>query len=400
MFAGEKINVTEKRAVLHVALRAPRGASIVVDGENVVPKVHAVLDRMADFADRVRGGAWKGHTGKRIRERGQHRHRRVGSRAGDGLRSAAPLQRSGPHLPVRVQRRRRRFHGSGPRPRSGGDPLHRLLEDVHDAGDDDQRRDRPPVVGGGPGRRREIGGEALRRRLHERGRGGPLRHRHEQHVRVLGLGRRPLFHGRRDRPLHHARGGPGPLPGHARRLPPDGRALPHRALRAQPARAHGPARHLEHELPGRRDRGRAALRAVPEAVPRLPAADDHGEQREARHAGGDRGRLRDEPRLLGRAGNQRPALLLPAHPPGDEAHPLRLHRVRAALDASGPPSRHPHRQRLRAGRGARLRQDRRRAPSGLHGQPSRRTPSWPSGSIPRPWASSSRCTSTASSPRA
>jgi len=67
MFTGEKINVTEKRAVLHMALRAPRGASIVVDGENVVPQVHAVLDKMADFANRVRSGAWKGHTGKRIR---------------------------------------------------------------------------------------------------------------------------------------------------------------------------------------------------------------------------------------------------------------------------------------------------------------------------------------------
>jgi len=67
MFRGEKINVTEKRAVLHVALRAPREASIVVDGENVVPKVHSVLDQMADFSVRVRIGAWKGHTGKRIR---------------------------------------------------------------------------------------------------------------------------------------------------------------------------------------------------------------------------------------------------------------------------------------------------------------------------------------------
>jgi glucose-6-phosphate isomerase len=67
MFRGEKINVTENRAVLHVALRAPRGASIVFDGENVVPQVHAVLDKMADFSNRVRSGAWKGHTGKPIR---------------------------------------------------------------------------------------------------------------------------------------------------------------------------------------------------------------------------------------------------------------------------------------------------------------------------------------------
>ena len=67
MFRGEKINVTEKRAVLHVALRAPKGHSIVVDGEDVVPQVHAVLDKMADFSNRVRSGEWKGHTGKPIR---------------------------------------------------------------------------------------------------------------------------------------------------------------------------------------------------------------------------------------------------------------------------------------------------------------------------------------------
>jgi len=67
MFRGDRINVTEDRAALHVALRAPRTASFVVDGENVVPSVHAVLDRMADFCNRVRSGAWKGHTGKRIR---------------------------------------------------------------------------------------------------------------------------------------------------------------------------------------------------------------------------------------------------------------------------------------------------------------------------------------------
>src|SRR2546425_6858904 len=67
MFRGERINVTEDRAVLHVALRTPRGQRILVDGEDVVPKVHAVLDRMADFADRVRRGAFTGYTGRRIR---------------------------------------------------------------------------------------------------------------------------------------------------------------------------------------------------------------------------------------------------------------------------------------------------------------------------------------------
>src|ERR1019366_6010688 len=67
MFRGEKINITENRAVLHVALRAPRSESIVVDGEDVVPAVHAVLDKMSRFSESVRSGAWKGHTGQDIR---------------------------------------------------------------------------------------------------------------------------------------------------------------------------------------------------------------------------------------------------------------------------------------------------------------------------------------------
>ena len=67
MFRGDKINITENRAVLHVALRAPKTESIILDGEDVVPPVHAVLDKMSGFAERVRSGAWKGHTGKKIR---------------------------------------------------------------------------------------------------------------------------------------------------------------------------------------------------------------------------------------------------------------------------------------------------------------------------------------------
>src|ERR1700677_902239 len=67
MFRGDKINITENRAVLHVALRAPKGESIVVDGEDVTPKGQAVLDKMADLSQRLRSGAWKGYTGKRIR---------------------------------------------------------------------------------------------------------------------------------------------------------------------------------------------------------------------------------------------------------------------------------------------------------------------------------------------
>jgi glucose-6-phosphate isomerase len=67
MFKGDKINVTEKRAVLHIALRSPKGQSIIVDGKDVVPQIHAVLDKMADFSNQVRNGEWKGHTGKAMR---------------------------------------------------------------------------------------------------------------------------------------------------------------------------------------------------------------------------------------------------------------------------------------------------------------------------------------------
>ena len=67
MFAGKRINVSENRSVLHVALRMPKGATLIVDGVDVVAQVHEVLDRMADFATKIRSGAWKGHTGKPIR---------------------------------------------------------------------------------------------------------------------------------------------------------------------------------------------------------------------------------------------------------------------------------------------------------------------------------------------
>ena len=117
MFRGEKINVTEQRAVLHVALRAPRGESIVVDGVDVVPEVHAVLDRMADFADRVRGGAWKGHTGKRIRN-----VINIGIGGSDlgpvmAYEALEALQPPRHDLPLRLQRRRHRFRRGDARPR-------------------------------------------------------------------------------------------------------------------------------------------------------------------------------------------------------------------------------------------------------------------------------------------
>ena len=85
MFRGERINVSEDRSVLHVALRMPRERSLVVDGTDVVAEVHEVLDRMAAFCERVRSGDWRGAQRRADPQRGQHRHRRLGPGPGDGL---------------------------------------------------------------------------------------------------------------------------------------------------------------------------------------------------------------------------------------------------------------------------------------------------------------------------
>ena len=114
MFSGEKINVSENRAVLHVALRAPRDQHIFVDGKDVVPEVHSVLDRMAAFSDQVRSGAWTGHSGKRIRNVVNIGIGGLVSRAGDGLSRLAAVQRSFPRFPLRRQCRRRRVHRGDP----------------------------------------------------------------------------------------------------------------------------------------------------------------------------------------------------------------------------------------------------------------------------------------------
>ena len=118
MFRGDKINLSENRSVLHVALRAPRGTSISVDGENVGPKIHAVLDRMADFPNRVRSGAWKGHTGKPIRNLVNIGI--GGSDLGPVMAYEALRHYSERRLdiPVRLEHRRHRLRRSGARPGS------------------------------------------------------------------------------------------------------------------------------------------------------------------------------------------------------------------------------------------------------------------------------------------
>ena len=259
MFRGEKINVTEDRAVLHVALRAPRGESIVVDGEDVVPQVHAVLDKMAAFADQVRSGAWLGHSGKRIRN--------VinigigGSDLGPVMAYEALKDYSQRDLTFRfvsnvdgdrVRTRRRATSTPEETLFIISSKTFTTLETMTNA-----RTARDWLLRT-PGRR-EGGGAALRRRLDQHRGGDEVRHRSGQYVRLLGLGRRALLDGLGDRPLDDDRHRPGELPRDARRLPRDGRALPHDAVRAQHARADGPARRLVRRLLRRADRRGPAL---------------------------------------------------------------------------------------------------------------------------------------------
>ena len=144
MFAGEHINVTEDRAVLHVrAAGARRATSIVVDGDDVVPDVHAVLDRMAAFADRVRDGEWTGATGSAIRN--------VvnigigGSDLGPAMAYEALRDYSRPRADVAASCRTSTAPTLARRPATSTrrDAVHRRVEDVHDDRDDDQRRNRP-----------------------------------------------------------------------------------------------------------------------------------------------------------------------------------------------------------------------------------------------------------------
>ena len=218
-------------------------------------------------------------------------------------------------------------------------------------------QDRARVVAGGPGRRRGRGRQALRRRLDQRRRRRRVRHRHREHVRLLGVGRRPLLDGLGDRALDDAGDRPGPLRRDAGRLPRHGRALPRSAGGLEPADADGPAGGLVLGLLRRPDQRRLPLRPVPAPLPRLPAAADDGVQRQARHPRRRPRRLRHRRDLLGRAGDQRPAQLLPADPPGDAPDSLRLHRLRPLAQPARRPPRPPDVQRLRPGRGAGLRQN-------------------------------------------
>ena len=234
---------TSPRSAPCCTSRCARRASerIVVDGDDVVPEVHAVLDRMAAFADAVRSGALAGHTGKRIR-------------------NVVNIGIGGSDLgPVMAYEALRHY--------SERDLTFRFVSNVDGTDFAEATRDLDPgetlfivcsktfttletLTNAHAARAwslRALGDERAVRRhfvaVSTNAEGvREVRHRHRQHVRLLGLGRRPLLDGLGDRPVDDDRDRAGALPRDARRLPRDGRAFPHRAVRAQPAGADGAAR--------------------------------------------------------------------------------------------------------------------------------------------------------------
>ena len=217
MFSGEKINVTEQRAVLHTALRAAPGERIMVDGVDVVPEVHAVLDRMAAFAEQVRSGQWRGHTGKRIRH-------------------VINIGIGGSDLgPVMAYEALRYY--------SQRDMTFRFVSNVDGTDFAEATRDLDPeetlfiicsktfttletLTNAHAARAwslRQLGDEqAVRKHFVAVSTNAAevveVRHRHRQHVRLLGLGGRALLDGFGHRPVDHDRHRTGELPRHAGRL--------------------------------------------------------------------------------------------------------------------------------------------------------------------------------------
>ena len=321
----------------------------MVDGENVVPEVHAVLDKMAAFADRVRSGEWKGHTGKRIR-------------------NVVNIGIGGSDLgPVMAYEALRHY--------SERDMTFRFVSNVDGTDFAEATRDLDPAetlfivssktfttletmtnahtardwLLARPGRRREGGGQALRRRLDQRRRRWRSSASTPPTCSASGTGSAAAT--RWTRPSACRRCWPSARTTSARcsaGFHADGRALPHRAVRAQPAGAHGPAGVWYNDFFGAQT---VAVLPYEQYLKRFPAyLQQLTMESNGKHVtlDGSRGRLRDRPDLLGRAGDQRPALVLPVDPPGHAADPLRLHRLRPDAQPAGPPSRHAAGQRLRA----------------------------------------------------
>ena len=254
----------------------------------------------ATFADRVRAGRLDGPHRQAHQDRRQHRHRRLRPGPGDGVRGAARLHRTGTWT--------FRFVSN-----VDGADLHEAVRDLDPAEtlfivasktfttietitNATSARDWL-LAGLGAGTRGRR--QALRGGVDQRREGRRVRHRHGQHVRVLGLGRRPLLLRLGHRPLADGRHRPGPLPRDAGRLPPRRRALPHRPAGGERPAAAGAAGHLVRQLLRRAVARRAALQPLLLQVHRLPPAAGHGVQRQVRGPRGQPRRLADRARSSG-----------------------------------------------------------------------------------------------------
>ncbi len=310
----------------------PRDRSLVVDGVTSSARCTRCSTGWPRSPTRALGRVARAH-GRADPRRGQHRDRRLGSRPGDGVPGAARLPR--PELDVRfvVERRRDRPRRGAPRPRARGDARDRLVEDVHDRRDDDERAQRRQWLLDG------LGGDEAAIAKHVVAVSTNL-----EAVAAFGIDPANAFGfwdwvgGRYS--MDSAIGlstmiaiGPERFPRAPRGLPRRRPALRRGAARAQPAAADGAARRLVPQLLRRSDPGRPAVRAVPRALPCLPAAARDGVERQARDGRRRAGRGRHRPGRLGRARHERPAQLPPAAPPGHGARPVRRHRVRVARRA-------------------------------------------------------------------
>ena len=339
MFAGEKINITEDRAVLHTALRAPRGQTLILDGHDVIADVHAVLDAMEAFSDAVRSGTAPGATGKKITDivnigiGGSDLGPAMATLAlapwHDGPRAHYVSNVDGAHIHDTLK---------------GLDPATTLfiiasktfttIETMTNA--ETARKWIEAALGKAAVAKHFA---AVSTALDKVDR---LRHRAGPCLRLLGLGRRPLFAVGRDRPADHDLGRREEFPRLPRRRARHGRAFPHSAAEEEPAGAAGARRLLAPRrlrLPGPR---RDPLRPAPVTLSGLSAAARHGIERQAGDARRQPRRDADRPAGLGRARHQRPARLLPVAAPGHRRHPGRVPcggaRPRAGAEASPRPA--------------------------------------------------------------
>ena len=338
MFSGEKINVTEQRAVLHVALRAPENERILVDGVDVVPEVHAVLDRMAAFC-----------------EAGPQRPAGTATPVGR-IRNVINIGIGGSDLgPVMAYEALRHY--------SRRDMTFRFVSNVDGTDFVEATRDLDPeetlfiicsktfttletLTNAHTARAwslRKLGDErAVRRHF-------VAVSTNAEGVAKFGIDTANMFGfwdwvgGRYS--MDSAIGlstmlaiGPENFRAMLSGFHAMDRAFPHRAVRAQSAGADGAARGLEQQFLRCADGRGAALRAISQALSRVSPATDDGEQRQARHARWRARRLSDGAHLLGRAGHQRPAFVLSAHPPGNPADSVRLHRLLPDVESAWPSS--------------------------------------------------------------